>query len=242
MPAEQLIIVQIFGSVIVLNNLTYPANTNFPVLVEFNFRASQVSAQTNFKYEILESVLDNTQTKIWSGLHCFIAKPNNLSFRADPPRQIVVNYGSPLTLSATPQTGTLNYNWYDNNGNLVGTGTTVTVTAPPSSAMYKLEVISPYFCFSDIAYTNIIVNQNFINTITPNPATTQITVDYRLDRGVRTARIDVIDGLGVLQISQGLNVNQTTTNISIVGLQPGTYTVQLIVDGQFSDSKNFIKR
>lgn len=232
--------VKILKDSVCIHNIQYPANTVFPMLVEFTFVASKLSYQKLFKYEIFESVIDSNQ--YYSGTHYYIEKKDSIKFSAKTDKIIKANSGSQISLSASIQNGNYTYNWYDKDHTLIASGATATVACPPETTEYQLEVLSDDYCFYDNATISIYVNQNFINSISPNPASTYIDVSYQLANTVNSATINIVNQLGIIVISQNLNVKQNSITIPVTRLQTGTYAVRLMVNNNISDSKNFVKQ
>ena len=65
----------------------------------------------------------------------------------------------------------------DPDGNLIFTGTDLTVS-PEITMTYMLEVISDLDGFKDYDEIQIIVSPNRIESLVPNPVSTQLTIDY----------------------------------------------------------------
>ena len=104
---------------------------------------------------------------------------------------------------------------------------------------YKLEVIAEDG-FKDYAEVQVNVTPYKLISISPNPANSQITVNYDIEN---TASAYIM----ITNISNGtsnnyvLDVNSTSSTIALHNYQSGNYTVRLICDGEIIESKNLIK-
>jgi hypothetical protein len=164
---------------LVFNNIEWNANQRIPILIEFYFKPTATPSEDNYKYEVREYLVDRTGlARDAGGVHFIIERPKYDYFEAATDKVVSVNYGEKLTLSAIPQNGNFEYNWYDINGNFVGEGVEITINPPTSATQYQLEVVSLNFCARDITNLMVNVNTNFITSVTPNPATEEITVEY----------------------------------------------------------------
>ena len=94
----------------------------------------------------------------------------------------------------------------------------------------------------DNAKVSVIVNQNFIRDITPNPTNAYITVSFQLDRSVRTAQLQIVNNFGVVQNAISINPGQQSQDVNVSAYRPGTYTVQLYANGVLCDSQTFVKQ
>jgi len=66
----------------------------------------------------------------------------------------------------------------------------------------------------------------------PNPATTTLTLPYRLPPGTRTARFVATDALGRQVYAQALDPRQPLASLPVAGWAPGLYFFTLLADGQ----------
>ncbi|MDR2836664.1 MAG: S8 family peptidase [Bacteroidales bacterium] len=234
--------IKIISDNVKIDSISYPANAHYPILVEFNAIASKSGKEESFKYNIVEYLIDSSGTHLLGGMHYTLNKPDGVSFKAITDKEIRVNFGDPVTLNATQQSQpNLVYNWYDQNHNLIGSGTSLSFT-PTETEVLMLEVISADYCYRDYANVLITVNPNYIRLISPNPATNTITIDYHLSTNVTTAQIKITNQLGTIGSTYNIGTSVTSFTTNISSLPVGTYTVSLICDGNIKDSKNFIKQ
>jgi hypothetical protein len=228
---------------VIFRNVPYPPNTTFPILMEFNFIGSDnYGKQFNFDYDVVETIHDTSGISLYSGMHFHLERPMFSFFKAIP-SAIVAPNGKDVILSAIPQNGNLDYNWYDINDSLVGTGTTITTTPPAQIASYRLELLSQDFCIRDVAHViSSMIPQNAITNISPNPTTTGIvTIDYQLAPSISTGELWFYNQTGVLIGISSLNIYANQIIVDISKQPAGTYTVELRGNGVAYDSDNFVK-
>src|SRR5574344_1949070 len=223
-----------------ITNIVYPTNTVYPIFIEYKLVSSRSSEQKSFKFDVREYLVD-TNVLLLGGVHFTINKPDFDDFLAKTEKQIKVNANSQVSLSATQYSGNYDYYWYNNNDSLIGNSASITFPAPEQSAVYQLQVLSDDFCIYDYSNITIIVNQNYINSISPNPANTNISVEYRLSNTVTVAEFIIVNQLGVVQTTQPININLDKQDIYVGRLPAGVYTRKLKVDNEISDIKTFIK-
>lgn len=164
-------------------------------------------------------------------------KPRNLfNANAGSDREIFKN--EEVILTAEDIFEAAEYNWYDENGNLIYTGQNLTVS-PEITKKYKLEVITEDG-FKDYGEVEVKVNPYKLIGLSPNPANSQIQVNYDIENST-SAYIMITGVTNGVSNNYVLNTNSTQTTISLNNYQSGHYIVTLVCDGQIVDSKNLIK-
>jgi hypothetical protein len=81
-----------------------------------------------------------------------------------------------------------------------------------------------------------------IVSISPNPANSQITVEYSLGEIDGTAALQILSGEGLVITSVPVSAAERLKTVSLSGLMTGNYFVQLITKGKVADSKTLIKQ
>lgn len=121
---------------------------------------------------------------------------------------------------------------------LVDTGMTITVN-PIQNTDYLLEITAKADGFKD--YSNSLqvpAQQNVIVSLTPNPATGQVTVAYDLSNSVQIAQLTLTSATNPNNhASYMLNTKHSQAIINLGSLPIGIYVVNLSCDGQLADSK-----
>lgn len=104
---------------------------------------------------------------------------------------------------------------------------------------YKLEVITEDG-FKDYSEVDVIVNPYKFISLSPNPANSQVQINYEIENS--TSAYIIITGItnGVSN-NYVLNTYSTQTSVNLNSYQSGHYIITLVCDGQIVDSKNLIK-
>lgn len=131
------------------------------------------------------------------------------------------------------------YNWYDEDGNLVYSGSDLTVNSLIAKK-YKLEVIAEEDGHKD--YREIETeDKRSITSVSPNPASTNTQVEYLIAPN-DNAYIMVTNS--VTGVNHNFIINNQTNTISIPlhYFTTGAYVVNLVIDGNIIDAKQLIKQ
>lgn len=159
--------------------------------------------------------------------------PSSSNCTPDPDYSYSIN---PNDLAAYPPEQPI-YNWYDTNGNLVYSGKKYTLPSSLSKT-YKLEVIAEADGHKDYHIINTDELRK-IQSISPNPAHSDITIDYFAGNSSSTY-------LRITSVATGnqdnyiVNTQNTSHTIGLNAYSVGMYIVSLICDGNIVDSKNLI--
>lgn len=234
--------VQIIDNNLALNNINWSANTLVPANIQFYLKSKVKHKKNEYKYEIREYLLDSVGTEVgFGGLYFTIDVPNINTFEANTKSNVKTNHGKPVELYAVQQdVPNLEYNWYDEDGILIGSGTNIFVN-PDSTTLYTLEVSHSNFCMKDVANVVVEVNYNFISNIIPNPTSSNLTIEYQFDQNITSGQIKIYNQAGVLMSTHNLNINSNSINLNVARYRPGTYTVVLIGNNIEYDNANFVK-
>ena len=97
--------------------------------------------------------------------------------------------------------------------------------------------------FKDYREVEVTLKPSTLNTITPNPASNNTTISYKLNE-VNSAYIMILGSYGTTNSSNNyiLDLNSTQINIDLSNYPIGFYTVALICNGQIIDAKTLIKQ
>jgi hypothetical protein len=219
-----------------INDLHFPANTRIPVFVGFSFYSDYEQVEKRFKFDVRQ--LSLTNDIVFGGEHFTINKYIRNPFSADAGGDKTINYGENVSVNAVQISENAIYNWYDEDGNLIYTGKDMTIS-PEISKKYKLELIAISDGSIAIDEVEIKVNKNFIVSMSPNPASNFVTVDYILD-SISSAYLMIINQTGTSFNNYIINSNSTESTINLDNFQSGLYTVVLICDGVAKDAKQLI--
>jgi hypothetical protein len=226
------------GNNVILNNVSFNPNEIGLLKLDFNFLTQQTSQKASYRYHVVQK---NAITNEIVGGETFVINKNQRAlFEAEVEQMQLVNANEPVTLQAANIHEPAIYNWYDSSGNLIHQGQSLQI--PNAIAEnYKLEVISITDGFKDYEEVAVQLNPSSIQTMAPNPANSNVTVNYILNNA-NSAYLQIIGYNGTTSNNYILDLNTTQTAINLSNYPLGYYTVALIVNGQIVDSKTLIKQ
>jgi hypothetical protein len=216
-----------------LKNLTYAAQERSTINLSFNFLTDKVDATPQFDYHVIQR--RSQDDKIIGGELYQIRKPTRYLFGADAGGDKNISEGTSTTLTANSIGESAYYNWYDTDGNLIYSGNNFTVT-PEITKKYKLEVIALSDGFASYDSVTVKIKDCEIQSITPNPATTQIVVQYKA-QNVSSGYLVITHPSGTPNDNFILNLSQNTKTINVSNYAAGNYNLILICDGEIKDTK-----
>ena len=227
------------GNNVILDNISFNPNEVGSLTLDFNFLTKELTDKPKFKYHVVQR--DALTGNIIGGETYEIKKKNRTLFEAVAPDK-EVNLNEAITISAEDINEPAIYNWYDNDGNLIYQGKDLQI-ANAVAEKFKLEVIATTDGFKDYREVEVTLKPSTLNTITPNPASNNTTISYKLNE-VNSAYIMILGSYGTTNSSNNyiLDLNSTQINIDLSNYPIGFYTVALICNGQIIDAKTLIKQ
>jgi len=219
----------------ILKNLHFEPNEQTLIKLSFNFLAKKMSGQKNFVFDVIQTVAGTDE--IIGGERFEIIVDGKEGFYADAGNDVTISQGDIVDLNAYEVNEDAIYNWYDQDGNLIYTGSDFSVS-PEITKKYKLEIISEMDGIKD--YDEIVVNvkEYELREIAPNPASGQVTIAYKANNA-NSAYLMVTQSYGTTY-NYILDANQDNINLNLNNYQSGVYYVVLICNGQAVDSKTLI--
>ena len=236
-PIEKVALVT--NNLVQLNNTVLHQNESGSLELQFNFLTQELTDKTEYQYHLIQK---NASTNdIEGGCTFEIHKNIRPIFVADAGTDKAVDKNESIAISASQISEPAIYNWYDSLGNLIYTGKDLTVTTDIATK-YKLEVIATADGFKDYSEVDISIKPSTIGTISPNPASSNITVDYKINEA-GTVYLMILGNYGTAYASNNyiLDSNLKETLINIANYPNGFYTVALVCNGQIVDAKTIIK-
>ncbi len=227
--------VLITGNPAKLKNLTFAANEQNLINVGFNFLAKQLSGQALFDYQVIQR--KSSDNSVVGGETYHIKVPGRPGFYADGGSDQEISQGDNADLSAYDIGEDAIYNWYAPDGTLIFTGKDLTVS-PNITKKYKLEVIATLDGVKDYDEVEIKVKEFEILGMSPNPATDQVTIDYKANNAI-SAYIIITMAYGSSS-NYILDVTQNNATIDVSNYQTGVYNVILVCNGQAVDASTLI--
>jgi hypothetical protein len=209
----------------------------YGVFVEFFSKETPESSDFNFAvYQI-----DDNSKEIIDEMP-FVAVRNMDRYFAIQAHAEAILKDKTLILTADKLNEPAKYIWYNSEEKEIGSGNEIEIELPQTSGWYKLEVIAEMDYYKD--YDNVYVNipAGYIVSLSPNPTSNEVRVEYFLSELVQNAILQIYNSSGNPVTTQALNITETESRISLSGLINGTYTVVLLTNGTFADSKILIKQ
>src|SRR5690606_28473777 len=197
--------------------------------VKVNFLTEEYTSNNEFGFNVEH--WDNDSNELMGGELYLVNKNERDLFTADA---TVVNN----TLKAVSINEPAVYNWYDANGNLLHTGQTYTVNN--TNGTYLLEVVADYDGYKDMKEVTIAPNNAvLLHNIYPNPATSNVTVQYN-QLNCNNAYLMLVNVNNNVSSNYILNLNSNSININTSHFISGLYRVVLVCDNNVIESHNLI--
>ncbi len=236
-PDEKVALVT--NNLVQLNNALLHQNESGSLELKFNFHTQELTDKIEYQYHLIQK--NGSTNEIEGGCTFVIYKDSRPIFTADAGGDKVVDKNEPIIISASQISEPAIYNWYDSLGNLIYAGKDLTITTD-IAAKYKLEIIATADGFKDYSEVDISIKPSIISTISPNPTSNTIVIDYKLNE-TGTAYLMILGNYGTTYASNNyiLDATSNTATINIANYPNGFYTVALICNGQIVDAKTIIK-
>jgi len=202
--------------------------------VGVNFLIHNVDAQEKYKLHVQQ--LDSDTDESLGGF-TFTFNRDNERQQFDAYTSSNENNDGSETFYAQNINEGAKYNWYDEDGVLIYSGSDFTVSSLVAKE-YKLEVVADYD--GHIDYENVETeDKRGITYLSPNPATTSVDVGYLIAEN-DNAYVMLTNANTGLSYNYVLNSNGTNQVISVDQLPQDTYIVNLVANGDIIDTHNLI--
>lgn len=221
-----------------LDNIQFLANEFGTAYVTFNFLTKKLTNKTFYNYHVIQK--DYATNELVGGVTYEIRKQPRPAFTANAGNDEEIDRSESVTLQASEINEDAVYNWYDLDGNLIYTGTTITVS-PQFTQQYKLEVISDLDGLKDYDELQVIVNPYKIQSLVPNPATLIVTVNY-LAEDAGSAYLMVVHQNTGNTNNYIIDTEVSSHSIDLSNFATGLYSIILVCDGEIQGSKNLLKQ
>lgn len=219
-----------------LENIQFYPNEYGTVYVTFNFLTKEVTGKRNYTYHLAQ--IDALNNKVIGGETFEIRKQPRPTFTANAGDDQEIDKSESVTLQASEINEDAVYNWYDIDGNLIYTGTTITVS-PQFTQQYKLEVISNLDGLKDYDELQVTVNPYKIESLVPNPAISTVTVNY-LAEDAGSAYLMVVHQNTGNTSNYIIDTEENSHTIDLSTFATGLYSIILVCDGEIQGSKNLV--
>ena len=228
------------GDNAILDNIMFEPNERGLLTLDFNFLTKELTDKTEFTYYVVQK--DATTGEVIGGETFLIKKKSRPIFMANAGNDKEIDENETITLSAEQINEAAIYNWYDTDGNLIYQGKDLTVSEDVTKK-YKLEIVAETDGYKDYDEIQVKLKPSIIESISPNPTTNEIQVNYKLN-GVVSAYLMIIGQYGTDGVSNNyvLDNNSSQTTVNVMNYVNGFYTVVLVCNGQIVDAKTLIKQ
>ena len=226
------------GDNVILDNIMFEPNEMGLLTLDFNFLTKEITDKTEYVYHVIQK--DTDTDEVIGGETFIIKKKPRLLFTANAGNDKEIIKDDAITISAEQIDEIAIYNWYDTDGNLIYTGKDLSVT-PEITKKYKLEIIADADGYKDFDEIEVKVNPFALTSLTPNPATNQITVNYKAS-DANSAYLMLVGTTNGTSENYILDLTQNETTLDISTYQIGYYSVSLVCDGQIINSITLIKQ
>lgn len=221
-----------------INGATIPENYYGYMRMQTNFLTHEYTDKFSYEYHVSE--FDTQDESVMGSATIMVYKnPRDVLFDAKTGGDLRVKKNTNALLSAESINEDAVYNWYNANGEFVGSGDTLSVNVTETSK-YKLEVIAKADGYKDYDSIFVIATYGSIESIAPNPANMQTIVTYDLSEEVMSATIVIANATGQVLYSAPLDVTQTTHTVNLQAIPTGQYTVRIESQGSPLDAKTLI--
>lgn len=222
----------------IIENIQLDANEIGTLSVSFNFLTDELTDKTKYIYHLVQR--DAVTSEVIGGETFEVRKQPQPAFDAEAGDDQEIQKNESVTLTATEINETATYNWYDPDGNLIYTGTNLTIS-PDITKIYKLEIISDIDGFKDYDEVQVTVNPYKLESLVPNPTSSVLTVNYLVD-GATSAYVMVVNTNTGNSDNYILDAQTNSTTLDISSFPTGLYNVILVCDGEIQNSKSLIKQ
>lgn len=227
------------GNNVILDNIAFEANEMGLLTLYFNFLTEELTDKSEYIYHVIQK--DASTGEVIGGETYVIKKEDRTTFIADAGGDKEVDFNETIVISAEDINEPAEYNWYDNDGNLVYQGKDLTVTADVVKK-YKLEVVATTDGFKDYVDVEVKFKPSVIENISPNPASAIAMINYKINE-TNSAYLMVIGYYGSNTSNNYiLDTNAQQIQIDTSNYPLGYYTVALVCDGEIVDAKTLIKQ
>ncbi len=125
---------------------------------------------------------------------------------------------------------------HNGNNEFISSGQSLTVS-PDETTQYKLEVIAETDGYKAYDFVTVNVKQNAITSLNPNPAVSDLNVEYYLQTPAPISATLMISQPYGNSNTYDVDVNSSTLHIDLSSYSTGYYEVLLFCNGQIVDTK-----
>lgn len=221
----------------VLGNIQLAPGEIGTVYLKFNFLTQELTNKKHYIYHV--SQWDTSTQEIIGGETYEINKVYRDAFMANAGSDREIERNESTTLIATTINEDATYNWYDPEGNLIYTGTQLTIS-PEITKTYKLEIVSNIDGFKDYDEVEVTVSPYKLESLIPNPASNIVTINYTADEAT-SAYVMIVNNTTGSSDNYIIDTSLATIDVDLSNYQEGLYSVILVCGGEIQSSKTLVK-
>ena len=221
---------------VVFDNISLEPGETRNITLTFNFLVDELTNKKEYYYHFIQR--DISTDDIVYGKTFLIKKGESSTFDANAGNDQQIDKNESVTLSAESITAPATYNWYDPQGNLIFTGQDISVS-PELTQQYTLEVINNSDGVKDYDNVTVTVNPFVLGVIAPNPAQTQITIDY-IAEDATSAYLILTEVSTSNTFNHIIDTQVGQHQIDVSSYATGIYLVTFVCDGTAIETKTII--
>jgi hypothetical protein len=231
-PAQRLILLTANNAS--LNNIVMQSDEWGIATLGVNFLVNVVDAQENYRLHV-QQVASASQEVLGGFSYTFLRDNQRQAFNAGTSRTSNANGSETFNVQDINEEAI--YNWYDEDGVLIYSGSDFTVSNLVAKE-YKLEVIAESDGHKDYK-TEATEDKRGIENISPNPASSGTVISYTV-ASTDTVYIMLTHSTTGMQHNFILNAVNNSITLPTSLLAQGQYVVNLVANGIMIDAKHLI--
>ncbi len=205
--------------------------------IHFAFNVFNLQSQSADDTLIVVKFVDSAYIPTWNIENDSLTRT---LFYANAGDDVVIHAGDSVELSIESIGESAQYNWLNSTctdglcSNMMSFW-----ASPDSTTVYTAEATALGDGYRDYDQVKVTVQQQWINSLYPNPASTNLTVDY-YTVGATNSKIRITNIWTSSFNDYNINNADDEKVISVSGYSTGNYLVELICDGEVLDSKPLV--
>lgn len=226
---------RLLGANSIIRNVTMEPKEVVPVYLTCNFNADTDNF-TSETYDLDFVVVDNRTGEEIGGQRFRIKENERPAIDATLDKTLV-SVGQ-VSLSVAECSEDAEYEWFDKNGKLIGTGSSVTVSSGADASEYTVRIISK----SDgavIYRKSEVGGTSYIDTVHPSVDYVDVVLKEKTDDAL-SLQLTSADSAKPVQ-SCGIEPGSKSCTMRVQNFVDGVYQISLLKDGKVLDTKKFKK-
>jgi hypothetical protein len=207
-------LIQVIDPNLWIRNVEFPKETRVTLTLNVNFLAKKLTDTELYEFKIAQYRINDDNSTLELGTENFeVIKNRKDGFVANAGEDKNTTNNEQVSVEAMEITDPAVYNWYDEIGNLIYTGSDF-ASVQQLTQKYKLEVIRVEDGMKD--YDEVIVNvkKTYLKGISPVPASDQVTIQY-ITSGLPNAYLSIVNFTGTSSTNYMLPVHGTEKSIDV---------------------------